>query len=462
MSKKCVLYISGVILMLTPALAGAEPKFVAAAKNGVPAQYIVVLESDFSVKGEEPGASERSSVAERATALVKRHGGKIVTIWEHALQGFVVRMPEEAARRRARSPPVRRVEQDALFELSAQTCPTETQQITNYPPSPQVMTWPTESNWGLDRIDQRFLPRDSSYSFSSTGIGVHVYVLDSGIASHEQFRSTQGWGPSRIGNGRNFANNEPPNPNNGQCIPSDLGYLDPQDTYDMHGHGTHVAGIAGGRWYGVAKEVTLHPVRIATACGKGSVSVALSGVDWIYWNAVQPAVVNFSANMTDPTGCQGALATAFRNLITQRGILVVNSAGNHNTEASNYIPTCVPEVLVVGATHALDKRWGPPSAPWSSCEVQCGSNWGSFVDVFAPGAAIVSSGNGGGACERTGTSMAAPHAAGVAALYLQRHPNATPAQVHAAIVNGATVGTLTGDLGSGSPNRLLYSLIDLP
>jgi subtilisin family serine protease len=197
------------------------------------------------------------------------------------------------------------------------------------------------------------------------------------------------------------------------------------------------------------------------AGGMTSISVALSGVDWIYYNAVQPAVVNFSFNIQDPAGCQGALATAFRNLITQRGILVVNSAGNYNTEAANYVPTCVPEVLVVGASHAGDQRWGPPSAPWSYCE-QCGSNWGSAVDVFAPGAAIVSSGNGGGACERTGTSMAAPHATGVAALFLQRHPNATPAQVHAAIVNGATTGVLTGDLGSGSPNRLLYSLIDLP
>ncbi len=462
MSKKCVLYVSSVLFMLTPALAGAEPKFVAAAKNGVPDQYIVVLESEIPLKAEELGTDVRSSVAERVAALTERYGGRVVTTWEHALHGFVVRMPEAAARRLARSPHVRRVEQDALFELSAQTCPTETQQITNYPTSPQVMTWPTESNWGLDRIDQRFLPLNSSYSFSSTGVGVHVYVLDSGIASHEQFRSTQGWGPSRIGNGRNFANNDSPHPISGACIPSGSGYIDPQDTYDMHGHGTHVAGIVGGRWYGVAKEVTLHPVRIATACGTGSVSVALSGVDWIYGFAVQPAVVNFSANMTDPAGCQGALATAFRNLITQRGILVVNSAGNHNTEASNYIPTCVPEVLVVGATHAGDKRWGPPSAPWSYCEQQCGSNWGSYVDVFAPGAAIVSSGNGGGACERTGTSMAAPHAAGVAALYLQRHPNATPAQVHAAIVSGATVGVLTGDLGSQSPNRLLYSLIDLP
>lgn len=450
MFKKCLAFATGALFLLAASPASADPKLrMATEEDGIPDQYIVVLED-----------GPRAAVAERASALAERHGDEVAATWEHALQGFVFRGSEQAARALARNPHVRWVEQDSIATASAPACPTEAQQITNYPTSPQIMSWPTESNWGLDRIDQRALPRESSYSFTSTGIGVHVYVLDTGIAPHEQFRATQGFGPSRIGNGRNFAHNEPPN-QFGSCPASDssTAYLDPQDTFDMNGHGTHVAGIAGGRWYGVAKEVTLHPVRIGTACGTTSKSVVLSGVDWIYYNAIKPAVVNFSYNMVEL--CQSALGTAFQNLVTQKGILVVNSAGNFNTAAANYVPTCLPEVLVVGATNALDQRWGPASSPSSYC-TGCGSNWGSAVDVFAPGAAIASAGPSGGVCERTGTSMAAPHATGVAALYLQRHPNATPADVHAAIVNGATTGALTGDLGSGSPNRLLYSLIDLP
>ena len=274
--------------------------------------------------------------------------------------------------------------------------------------------WST-ATWGLDRIDQDDLPLDGDYEPGPyDGTGVDAYIVDTGIRdSHVLFADNMGEGFTAV----------------------------PGGTGDCDGHGTHVAGTVGGGQYGVAPGVTLHAVRVLGCDGKGSLSAVAAGLDWIAGHADGPAVVNMS--LTGPGSWYTDQAT---RALVEDGIVVVAAAGNDNSDACYYSPARVDEVITVGATRYNDQRWGS-------------SNWGSCVDLFAPGASITSAYVYSDASLATlsGTSMASPHVAGVAALYLEAYPDATPAQVVADILAVAVEDKVGNP--AGSPNLLLSAHI---
>jgi subtilisin family serine protease len=342
----------------------------------------------------EPG--ENSNVEGVASELGIVYGGRIDKVFKHALNGFSVEMNANQAERLSEDPRVEFVEEDG--EVFANT----TQ---------------TGATWGLDRIDQRDRPTDGNYNYTPTGSGVNAYIIDTGIRrTHADFGGRAFVGYDAIGDGQN--------------------------SNDCNGHGTHVAGTVGGSTYGVAKGVRLYAVRVLNCSGSGSNSGVIAGVDWVKNNHVKPAV----ANMSLGGGASSALDTAVNNAIAA-GVSFAVAAGNDNLDACNYSPARVANAITVGSTTSSDAR--------SSF-----SNYGTCLDVFAPGSSITSAWYTGDTATNTisGTSMASPHVAGVAALYLQGNTTASPSTVRDAIVNTSSTGKLTS-IGTGSPNRLLYSLL---
>ncbi|MDT8323714.1 MAG: S8 family serine peptidase, partial [Bacteroidota bacterium] len=332
--------------------------------------------------------------------LMRGKGGTVHFRYRHALKGFAATIPPQAVDGIRHNPNVELIEPDGIAYKNA---------TQNNPP-----------NWGLDRIDQRNLPLNSSYVYQNEGEGVTVYIIDTGIRfDHQEYypRATSGW---------DFIDND-------------------NDASDCDGHGTHVAGTVGGNSVGVAKKVSLVAVRVLNCNGSGTWSGVIAGVDWVTANANLPAV----ANMSLGGGYYSPLNTAVENSITS-GVVYAVAAGNNNYYACNYSPASAPNAITVGSTTSSDSR--------SSF-----SNYGTCVDVFAPGSGIYSStmNSTSSYASWSGTSMASPHVAGVAALYLAANNNATPAQVTSAIVNGATSGVVSNP-GTGSPNLLLYSLIAGP
>ena len=322
-------------------------------------------------------------------------GAQITHIYRSAVRGFAGRMPPGAVRQAQADSRVRTFEQDRI-----------------------VTTLQTQSpaTWGLDRIDQRQRPLNNTYTYTATGAGVRAYIIDTGIRStHSDFAGRTLPGASAINDGRG--------------------------TNDCNGHGTHVAGTVGGSTYGVAKGVSLVGVRVLGCNGSGTISGVIAGVDWVAGQSHRPAV----ANMSLGGGASTALDNAVRSAI-DAGITFVVAAGNDNRSACNYSPARVAQAITVGATTSSDAR--------SSF-----SNYGTCVDLFAPGSSITSAWHTSNTATRTisGTSMASPHVAGVAALALQSG-NVSPASVASTIVSSATTGVVSG-AGSGSPNRLLYSLL---
>ena len=364
-----------------------------AAQAPIKGQYIVVLKDDAASL-----ANERSRLARVSTVarnLATQHRAKLVRSYENVLRGFVVRADDKALARLLADPRVAYVEEDGVMSISA------TQ---------------TSATWGIDRIDQRDLPLNQTYTYDTTASGVHAYVLDTGLlGTHSQFTNRVGNGWSAISDGRG--------------------------TTDCNGHGTHVAGTLGGSTYGVAKGVTLHPVRVLGCDGTGSFSGIIDGMDWVASNHTKPAV----ANMSIGGGATQSVDDAVTRL-HNAGVTVVVAAGNNSASACNYSPARAAAAITVGSTTNTDAR--------SSF-----SNYGSCLDIYGPGSNILSSWYTSTTATNTisGTSMASPHVAGVAALYLANNPNATPTQVRNAIVDNATSGKVT-DAGSGSPNKLLYSL----
>ncbi|MFC7613217.1 S8 family serine peptidase [Actinokineospora soli] len=266
---------------------------------------------------------------------------------------------------------------------------------------------------GLDRIDQRNLPLDSSYTYPNRAANVTAYVIDTGIrTSHGDFGGRATWGTNTSGDGNNS---------------------------DCHGHGTHVAGTVGGTAHGVAKGVKLVAVKVLNCQGSGSNSGVISGVDWVTRNAVKPAV----ANMSLGGGASSAVDTAVRNSIAS-GVTYSLASANDNADACNTSPARVAEGITVNATDRNDAR-------------ASFSNYGTCTDVFAPGVSITAPWHTSDSATNTisGTSMAAPHVAGVVALRLSAHPNETPAQVATALLGAATPSKVTNP-GAGSPNRLLF------
>jgi subtilisin family serine protease len=342
-----------------------------------------------------------SLISSTTQSLAATYGGQVGFVYEHALKGFSIQMNEAAAIALSNNPLVDYVAEDGEVSISG--------------------TQLNPSSWGLDRIDQRDLSVNNAYTYNVTGAGVHAYVIDTGIRpTHQDFHGRASIAADFVGDG--------------------------QGGNDCHGHGTHVAGTVGGTSYGVAKGVTIHAVRVIGCGGTGQLSGVIAGINWVTANRASPAVVNLSVNAV---GVSQPLDTAVTNSINS-GVTYVIAAGNNGVDAINTSPARVSAAITVGATDMSDIR--SVFTQFSS------SNYGAVLDLFAPGSFITSAWWDSDTSQQTigGTSMAAPHVAGVVAQYLQVHPGASPGEVRNAIVNNATVGRVINP-GPGSPNRLLFS-----
>ncbi len=339
---------------------------------------------------------ERGGSSAIARELASARGGEVLATYEHALKGFAVRMPEARARELLNDPRVKYIEENGYV---------------------QAIGTQSGATWGIDRIDQTSLPLNSTYNYNFDGTGVHAYIVDTGVRlTHSEFAGRMGNSYDAVTTGGN-AN-------------------------DCQGHGTHVAATVAGTTWGVAKKATVHAVRVLNCQGSGTNADVIEGMDWVASNHVKPAV----ANMSLGGGASQATDDAVQRMYAA-GVPVAVAAGNDNANACNYSPARAANAITVGSTTNTDAR--------SSF-----SNFGTCLDIYAPGSNITSAGitNDTSSATMSGTSMASPHVAGVAALYLQQNPTATAQQVRDALVAGGITGVVTS-AGTGSPNVLLNSLL---
>ncbi|TCP46852.1 subtilase family protein [Tamaricihabitans halophyticus] len=329
-----------------------------------------------------------------ADGLAERYDANVSKVFGSALNGFSIQASEAEAKRLAADGAVQSVSQNQRFHVADEQA---------NPPS-----------WGLDRVDQADLPLDQSYTYNTKADNVTAYVLDTGVdASHETFEGRASGGFDAIDND--------------------------DDPADEHGHGTHVAGTVGGAEYGIAKGVQIVPVRVLDAQGSGTTEQIVAGIDWMTQNAQGPSVANMS--LGGPV--DEALDEAVRGAVAG-GVTFALAAGNESQDAANVSPARVEEAVTVAASTQDD---GQASF----------SNFGSVVDLYAPGEDIVSASLGGGEESNSGTSMASPHVAGAAALYLADNPDADPAQVSEALTSSAAADKIT-NASPDTANLLLQTI----
>ncbi|MDO8774367.1 MAG: S8 family peptidase [Burkholderiaceae bacterium] len=337
--------------------------------------------------------------AAEAANLVRGFGGQLHHTYTSAIKGFAASLPDAALQAIRNNPNVDYIEQDQTVSLN------------------ETLTQPN-ATWGLDRIDETIRVLDTQYHYSYTGANVNAFIIDTGI------RSTHSDLYPRVNVGAGFT-----------------AINDGNGTDDCNGHGTHVSGTVGGVTWGVAKGVALIPVRVLNCQGSGTWSGVIAGIDFTANSTLRPAVANMSLGGGASQAVDDAVAGA-----VNKGATVVVAAGNSNANACNYSPARAPSAITVGATTSTDTR-----ASYS--------NYGTCLDLFAPGSGITSAWNTSDSATNTisGTSMASPHVTGIAALALAANMAASPWAVATFLTQNATSGTLSST-GSGSPNRLVYSL----
>ncbi|MGW1202541.1 S8 family peptidase [Streptomyces cyaneofuscatus] len=382
-----LLLIAPLIGTTTPATADTGPEGVPVERSAraVPGQYIVTLEPELS-----------------PDTVLEEFGLRPLFTYGNVLHGFAVTLTATELEAVRAVPGVLAVEENAEVAVEA-------------PRAGGLFRAPA-ATWGTDRIDQRALPLDDTFTTTATGDGVKVYVVDTGIeAGHAEFGSRVVKGYDAVGDGR--------------------------DGQDCNGHGTHVAGTVAGSVSGVAKDASLVGVRVLNCHGRGTWAGIIAGFDWVAKDAAgssTPAVLNASLG-----GARSRAVDAAVEAVADAGVLPVVAAGNEDQDACDVSPAAADGVVTVGASDRQDRE-------------TAFSNWGSCVSLYAPGADIVSAKLGGGTVALNGTSMASPHVAGVAALYKQDNPSAAPAAVTQWLTDTATPDVLSG-LGQGSPDLLLYT-----